>query len=151
LGVFTHQRKLFSLPLSGPKLENPGPFAGGLIAALGAGSGLAPFRAPIFAPRAPQGFALPGPSGVAGRRVELPAVKFLELRRFSQFPEKFFQSGQVASQALSPRKTLTGISSCGLADATTGRKQFLTMHQCGEKENPWLKPTQYCMNAGLID
>jgi hypothetical protein len=42
----------------------------------------------------------------------------------------------------------TGTSTaCGLTDASAARKQFLTMHECGEKENPWLTPTQYCMQT----
>ncbi len=36
-------------------------------------------------------------------------------------------------------------SSCDVAYMTANRKHFLTMHECGEKENPRLTPTQCSM------
>lgn len=81
LGGHCHQRKLFSLPVL------PG---GSCFLALGAGlfSAIAPILLAlprrVFAPRAA------GTSGIAGRRVELPASSFWKDLCFQPLPEKFF-------------------------------------------------------------
>jgi hypothetical protein len=81
LGGHSHQRKLFSLPVL------PG---GSILLALGAGlfGAIAPILLAlprrVFAPRAA------GTSGIAGRRVELPASSFWKGLCLQPVPEKFF-------------------------------------------------------------
>lgn len=81
LGGHSHQRKLFSLPVL------PG---GSCFLALSAGlvGGITPILVAlprrVFAPRAA------GTSGIAGRRMELPASSFWKGLCFQPFPEKFF-------------------------------------------------------------
>ena len=128
MGVHGHQRKLFPCRCSG----------GFLLCGAGCAG---------VAPRAS------GRAGFAGRRGELPAVSFWKDEVFSSLPEKFCVTRQARGRRLSSHvpNPAGASSACGVTDASDPRKRFLTMHECGAKENPWLTPTQCSIKKWFKD
>lgn len=91
-------------------------------------------NAPVFAP--PRRLE----AGFAGRRSELPAVFPVEALFLSP-PEKILRRQSVAFEG--PHQFFC----CDVANESAFRNRNQTMHQCGEKENPKLTPTQYCLKS----
>ena len=96
----------------------------------------------LFAPFAPRAAGL---TGIASRRMELPALSFWKGEVFRAFPKNSSKRFKRKSPGPFPMRAMT-LSPCDVAHRPVHRKYFLTMHECGEKENPWLTPTQYSMN-----
>lgn len=134
MGGHRHQRKLWSLP------EIPAAIFFGADAPVLGGA-----QSAWFAPRAS------GISGFRGPAEGAAGVKFLKSRGFPELFRKIPSNASGGFAPVSGSGTALASSPCDVAHEPAHRKRFLTMHECGEKENPWLTPTQCSIETSMKD